>query len=325
MGDEIAGGDRQQAGRGGRQPDQARHEERGDHDEAEETGQLEGLDRDSGRSEHLEPRLGLGEPVEQDRGRPARDEDQVLDPPAGQEEPGRERASRHPALARIADEGRRGEPAEQPEPDAERLAVRPPGIAAELGHHRQRERGVADQDDEQGARPAAVADELEPDEEQQPDDRRPAAEGARVLGDRPTRDTDATGDGRADVVDRRERVEPVPDRTDERGQEREPDPAVDPQEERRHIAGAGAARDPLGDDPGPADQADGAEEVAQRGGRDPARGRDRRLRPDIGDEEERERQPHGDPGSREVDDQRQPALVGVREGVGRHDRRTRQD
>ena len=75
----------------------------------------------------------------------------------------------------------RRQPPEQPEPDTEGLPVRPPRVAPELRHHRQGERGVADEDDEKEAR-AGLADELEPDEEDQAEDRRPPAEPARILG-----------------------------------------------------------------------------------------------------------------------------------------------
>ena len=70
-----------------------------------------------------------------------------------------------------------GEPAEGPEPDRERLAVGAPFVATELGHHRQREGGVADDHDEQRGR-TGHDDELQPDEEREARDRRPAPERA---------------------------------------------------------------------------------------------------------------------------------------------------
>ena len=204
----------------------------------------------------------------------------------------------------------RREPPEQPEPDRERLPVPPPGVAAELGHHRQRERGVADEDDEQHPRPVHRPDELEPDDEHEPDHRRPAAEALRVLRRVPAADPERAGGSRADVVERRERVEPVPDRVEERRDDRDSDPAVDPQEERLDVAGALSADDPLGDDPGPADQPDRAQPVAEPRGRHLARtGRGHRLRADVREHHERERQRDRQRRPGNVDRERQPRLV----------------
>ncbi len=317
MGDEIAGRNRQQAGRGRRDADEARHEERGHNDRAEKARELERLDRHARRPEHLEPRLRLGQAVEQDRRGAGGHEDEVLDPPARQQQPGRKRSTRDPALGGVPDQGRRREPPEQPEPHAEGLPIGPPGVAPELGHHREGEGGVPYEHDEQGPRAPAVADELEPDEEQEPDDRRPAAQPARGVGDRPAAQAEPGGHAGSEIVDRRERVEDVPDRSDERGQERQTDPPVDPQEQSRHVSRAGSAGDALGDDPDPANQADGTEDEPQRGGHGAAEGRDRRFRSDVGDQEERERQPDRDRRSREIDDQRQAALIRVREAVGK--------
>jgi hypothetical protein len=59
VGEEVADGDREQAGRGRRDADEARHHERGTHDEGHEPSQDEGL-RQRGREPKLiDPDLGL--------------------------------------------------------------------------------------------------------------------------------------------------------------------------------------------------------------------------------------------------------------------------
>ena len=81
---------------------------------------------------------------------PIADEHDVGGRPAGLEQTRRERPPPDPA--RVVDVRERREPVQQPEPHREGLAVPAPRVAPELGHHRQRERGVADEDDEQRAR-----------------------------------------------------------------------------------------------------------------------------------------------------------------------------
>ena len=162
----------------------------------------------------------------------------------------------------LVDQSPVGEAAEGPEPDREGLAVRPPFVAPELGHHRQGQRGVPDQHDEQ-RRGAGEDDELEPDVEREADDGRPATETLGVVGDRPALDTEPAQDPGADVVEGRERIEEVPGRSDQRADDRQSDPAVDPQEERRDVSVARVPGDPLGDDPDPADQSQRPQRVAQ--------------------------------------------------------------
>ena len=140
--------------------------------------------RDAGRAEQVEADLGLREPVEEDRpdarGRPGR-----VRPSSSRARAGRSRTAaggrgrpRRPAVRR--------EPTEEPEPHRERLAVRAPRVASELGHHREGERGVADEDDEQGRR-AAAGDRRAPARRTAANaiDRRPAPEPRRVVGGRP--------------------------------------------------------------------------------------------------------------------------------------------
>ena len=140
------------------------------------------------------------------------------------------------------------------------------------------QRRVADEDDEQ-RRGAGEDHELEPDEEREPDRRRPAAEPLRVVGDRPALDAEPAQDRGAEVVERRERIEEVPGRSDDRADDRQPDPAVDPQEERRDVGVARVAGDALGDDPDPAEEADGPERVADPRRRQRALGRRGRAVP----------------------------------------------
>ncbi len=152
---------------------------------------------------------------------------------------------------------------------------------------------------------------------------RPSA--GRVVGEVPRLDPEAADDPGHQVVERRERVEEVPDRPDEGRQHGDADPAVDPQEQRRHVADALAADDALGDDPGPADEPDRAQAEPDGGRRQMAGvGQVRALGADVADEDEDERQRDGRRGPDEVDGQRQTARVGGVEGVGEGRGRRRQ-
>ena len=164
-------------------------------------------------------------------------------------------------------------------------------------------------------------DELQPDEHGEPDRPRPASEPLGVVGGGPALDVGSRQDPGRHVVDRRERVEEVPGRADDRADDGQADPAVVPQEEGRDLPVARPAGDPLADDPQPADQPDGAQPEPQPGRRQrPRRGEVRRRRPDVADDDERERQCHGRRGADDVDRERQPARVGRVQGMGR-DRR----
>ena len=117
-------------------------------------------------------------------------------------------------------------------------------------------------------------------------------------------------DPRPDVVQRRERVDPVPDREEQRGNERDADPPVHPQEERRHVGRAGTAGDALGHDPRPGEQADRAQPIAEPGGRQsgwPLLGG--QLDADVTQDDERERQGDRDGRAGQVDRERQPAGI----------------
>src|SRR6185503_1324707 len=140
------------------------------------------------------------------------------------------------------------------------------------------------------------------------DDRRPPADRRGIVGPGPALEPGPTEDSRSDVMEGRVRIEPMPDGPDERRQEREADPAVDPQEERGDVAGARPARDTLSDDPQPAEEPDAAHEIAEPGRRPATLADCRWIRTDVGDQDECERQADGDRRSREVDDQRQAAL-----------------
>ncbi len=136
VGDEVADGDRQQAGGGRADPDEPGHRQgRGD-DDAEEPDQEDGLPGELGQPEQVEPDLGLRQPVEQDRADAERDDHDIGEAPAGLEQTARERPTADAAV--LVDERERREPTEQPEPDREDLGVGAPGVAPELGHHRER-------------------------------------------------------------------------------------------------------------------------------------------------------------------------------------------
>ena len=105
----------------------------------------------------------------------------------------------------------------------------------------------------------------------EPDCGRPLRKAFRVLGRLPWRDAEPVHDPRADVVQRRERAEPLPDREEQRGNQRDADPPVHPQEERRHVGRARPADDALGHDPRPGEQADRAQPVSEPGRRQSGR------------------------------------------------------
>ena len=118
----------------------------------------------------------------------------------------------------------RRQPVEGAEPDRERLAARAPGVAAELGHQREREDRVPGEDDGQGWTPGTATS------SSQTKNGNPATAGQR-------RSPSGSGDGAqpwtpmrpqhpgAHVVEGRERVEPLPDREDQRRDERDARPS----------------------------------------------------------------------------------------------------
>ncbi len=129
----------------------------------------------------------------------------------------------------------------------------------------------------------------------------------------------------ADVVEGRERIDEVPGWSDERADDRQPDPAVDPQEERRDGGLRGPAGDALGDDPEPADDAEDAQPDADAGpGGDGPDRQLRAVRADVANEHEHERQGDGRRGAGQVDSEGQPARVGRVEGVREHRSRQQQ-
>ena len=212
--------------------------------------------------------------------------------PSSRARAGRSRTAARRTRPVLVDQARTGEPAEQPEPDRERLAVRAPLVAPELGHHRQRERGVADEDDEQRRRPGLRGRARA---RRRRRSRWPPASGRARPGSRPASQP-ATPSRRRTAAPRSWSVEngsrkcqtgPTSAQT-----HRQADPAVDPQEERRDVAVARAADDALGDDPDPADEPERPERVAEPR---PAAGDPRpvevgRRRADVADEHEDERQ-----------------------------------
>ena len=125
-------------------------------------------------------------------------------------------------------------------------------------------------------------------------------------------------DPRADVEERRERVEVVPDRSDERRDRGDRHPAVHPQEQARDLGRAGPAGDALDDDPYPADEPEDPEQHAQPGGWQVARRRCvRAIRAHVADEHEDERQRDRRRGAGEVDRKRQTGSCRTRSGCAR--------
>ena len=218
-----------------------------------------------------------------------------------------------------------GEAAEQAEPDREGLAVRPPFVAPELGHHRQGQRRVPDEHDEQ-RRGAGEDDELEPDEEREAD-RRPASDrdapGSRRSPSPGRRAGPAPG---ADVMERRERIEEVPRRSDQRADRSPARPSRRPtgrasRRPRRScspaIPWAMIQTQPI--------RPERPQRVAQPGRRQRTLGSQvGGRRPHVADDHEDERQGDGRRGPDQVDRQRQPARVGRVERVCR-DRRRQED
>ena len=200
VGEEVADGDRKQAGARARHTDEAGDGQRRRDDQSQEGKQLERRDGRRRRAEDLEPGCGLRQPVEQDRARADRDQHDVFPSPAGLEQACWERPPSE--STRFVDQREQREPADEPEPHPERLAVRAPGVAAELGHHRQGQRRIADERDEQRPTDCPLEDELEPDDEHKSDESRPVAEPLRILRRVPALETDATKDPGADVVER---------------------------------------------------------------------------------------------------------------------------
>ena len=105
--------------------------------------------------------------------------------------------------------------------------------------------------------------ELQPDDDDEADDRRPAAKALRKRRRLAAPDAQTLADTGEDLVDCRKRVEPRPDGAQQRAEQGQPDPAIDPQEERRNVAVAVTAEERLGDDPQPRDEAHGLQSVAQ--------------------------------------------------------------
>ena len=219
--------------------------------------------------------------VEQDRSRLERDEDEVLEVPAGQEQGRRVGAPRDAIVGRIVGRSRRARsrPGSRPNQTwnvspSRRRASRPNwAIIA------QRE-GVQPTITMKSVRGPVLL----PTSSSQTKKTKPTIAGQRPIAagysatDQPSKPTARSTARR--VVDRRERVDPVPDRADERGQHRHADPAVDPQEQRRDVARRSCLPAiPQRDDPDPADSARGRGRSTHPGRRDLARRQDRRIPP----------------------------------------------
>ena len=192
MRDQVPNGDGQQSGRDGTHGEQSRDAQDDEENGAQESsrGNRVAHDRVCAErrvdDERVEVDLCLREAVEDDCAGAQRDEHEVADVPRRRQQPICERPTNDAVVTRVQlvliGEGERGQPAQNLEPHAERLAVGKPRLSAEVGH-----RGDADErvgDKEQAKRLTALnaEHELEPDDDDEADERRPAAEPIRVLG-----------------------------------------------------------------------------------------------------------------------------------------------
>jgi len=171
--DQVAERDRKESRADRAEPDRSGDAEGHQDHDPEEAEQQDRPLRDARRAEQVEEDLRLRQAVEDDRRDAQRRERDIGGRPARLEETAAEGATADPAV--LVDEAEPGQPTEQPEPDREGFALGAPLVAPELGHHREGERGVPDEDDEErgGTR---LDDELQPDEEGEANNGRPATE-----------------------------------------------------------------------------------------------------------------------------------------------------
>ena len=193
------------------------------------------------------------------------------------------------------------QPPQQAEPDAEDLARPAPPFLAVPGHAAQRQQRVADHDRSQLPTTPDAAHQLQPDEEDQQHDRRP---GVRMAMPRcPSREVKPASPeaDRQDVVQGAERIEPRPDRSQQRADQRQAHPAEDPQHQRSDLRVAIPTGDGLQHHPSPRHQAQQAQRPAQRAPHDPDPTWCRfRQRPVVADGREDERQRHDGSGTKQV-------------------------
>ena len=342
VGDEVADRDRDQTGQEGPDTDDPGDGQGQPDDDREPAEQEDGLLADRRQPEPLVVRLGLRQAIEQDRTGRQGSQGQAGQLGPGLEQAGRERSDPHPVRAsrrpggvgpRIGslpgvrgEPGERGQPTDETEPDREDLAVPAPRLASELGHRDERDHGVGDEHEAQDSTaPGRRHCELHPDDDDERDHGRPATEPSRVRPRLPAVDARPTQDRGSQPVEGRERIQPEPDRSDERGDQGESDPAVGPQEQRCRVSlGPPADRD-LDDDQRPGDGAD-RDQGAPDDLWDPDDPLGRRLdrdddRTSTADEDDGERGADGKGGRGEVgsewDRRREPAGELVSGGSGR--------
>ena len=179
MGDEVADRDRQQARARRGDADEPGDQQRGRDEHARKTTAAAVASGTLRGAEQVEVGLRLRQAVEQDRagrrGRRARlgDRPARLQQAATRTDAGATRSSSGSPARRTAPAGRAAGTRRRTSRRA------PPGVAPELGHHRERERGVADQHDEQRPRAAPVRRARARRTNDEADHRRPAAERRR--------------------------------------------------------------------------------------------------------------------------------------------------
>ncbi len=261
VGDQVPDGDRDEARRERADADEASDGEGGQPDERQPADEQERLAADGRRAERVEEGLRLGQAVIEDPGDREGDEGQAREIPLHVEESGREPTDREPprALDRgVSRQRQRRQPTQEPEPDREDLAVPPPGVPPVLGHRDEGQDRVADHDQPEGLPAPRRGDrQLQPDEAGQADRGRPPSETDRVRRRPTARQPDRAESRGQEPMERAERVEVLPDGTDEGAGHGQSDPAVDPQEERRDVAlGMASHDDGLDHDPDPADEPD---------------------------------------------------------------------
>src|SRR3954469_21718563 len=121
------------------------------------------------------------------------------------------------AVLRLTDVGQWRESTQQPEPDAERLAVTAPRGLAVLRHSDQRHDGVADHRECEQLTAVGVDDELEPDEEAEADEGRPRSKLLRPRPGLEPGDAKPAEQRGAEGVQGAERLDRAPQRTADGG------------------------------------------------------------------------------------------------------------
>ena len=170
VGDEVAHGDRQQPGTRGRKADEPGDQRAaGTDDDPEERDEEERLGRGRRDAEQRRRSRVWDSPSKMIDPVPSATRTTIAARPAALEEPaGEPRRRTTPSVPAPSTSANGASRPRSPNQTPKRLAVLAPGVAPELGHHRQGEGGVDDDDQAERPRPGARGDELEPDERREP-------------------------------------------------------------------------------------------------------------------------------------------------------------